>query len=54
MARSTAARRLFRAWLHRLQRTLAAVEEIAAGRFDERDVVAAMRRVLTVELARRR
>jgi hypothetical protein len=37
----------------RLQQALAATETTAAERFDERDVVAAMRRVLTVELTRR-
>lgn len=36
----------------RLQRALAAAETLAGERFDERDVVTAMRRVLTVELAR--
>jgi hypothetical protein len=37
----------------RLQQALAAAETLAGQRFDERDVVTAMRRVLTVELARR-
>lgn len=36
----------------RLQEALAASETLAGERFAERDVVAAMRRVLTVELAR--
>jgi hypothetical protein len=35
----------------RLQPALAAAETLAGERFDERDVVTAMRRVLTVELA---
>lgn len=35
----------------RMTSALAAAEAIAAGRFEERDVVTAMRRVLTVELA---
>lgn len=36
----------------RLAQALSAAEELAGQRFDELDVVAAMRRVLTVELAR--
>lgn len=36
----------------RIQQALAAAETLAGERFDERDVVAAMRRVPTVELAR--
>jgi hypothetical protein len=38
----------------RLPQALTATESLAAERFDERDVVTAMRRVLTVELARSR
>jgi hypothetical protein len=36
----------------RLHDALVAAETLAGERFDERDVVTAMRRVLTVELAR--